>query len=362
VFGRLTSRLNGFFVSAYKLVGFAALLAMLTGVVAFFGVQIFFLVSSSWLSPAVLSPGDPRVLQLSTQLAQQAAARDQLRAQRLDVQVRLADARRVADQQKRFQERLAVAMRSDAASRQVELRRVEQLLADYRSAHEEIRRSNEAFSGMSRERASQERKARLIDQDRFVTVNQQLAQIGLSNLGLAETNVDLTTRADALRRQVTSLRSVQKGAARDDVTYEALHMEQELVTSMLAEARARDEISALEESLQLADEALGRYDEVVAAIERSPYLDAFQRQLHVAFVPYENRANVTEGEELYGCYLRVIACKRVGHVGKALEGEVRAPHPVDGTEVRGVMVEVHLEDDGWVEKQILHAGGAPFLL
>lgn len=355
-------RLNGLFVSAYKLLGFGSLLAIMGAVVAFFGVQVFFLFSSSWVAPAVLSPGDPRVLQLSTQLAQQAAARDQLRAQRLELRFRLADARRVAEHQRRFQEHLAETLRADAATRAAELRRVEKLLSEYEKAREEIGRSNRAFAGLSRERAEEQREARLIDQDHFVMVNQQLAQIGLSNLSLAEKNVSLESWASQLRREVKSLRSVQEGSPKPGVSYEALRIEQELVTSMLAEARAADEVRSLEEGLELLDAALGRYDEVVRAIEKSPYLDAFERQLHVAFVPYENRRNVTEGEALYGCFARVLFCRRVGQVGKALEGEVKAPHPVDGTEVRGVVVELHLQDEEWVEEQILHAGRAPFLL
>src|SRR2546421_6390274 len=82
-------------VGAYKLAGLAILTAILLGLISYLGLNVFYLFHHAWVRPTVVSPTDSRVLELSSQLAQQASLRDKLRAERASLQANLDDSQRV---------------------------------------------------------------------------------------------------------------------------------------------------------------------------------------------------------------------------------------------------------------------------
>ena len=49
----------------------------------------------------------------------------------------------------------------------------------------------------------------------------------------------------------------------------------------------------------------------------------------------------------------------MGEVGKVLEGEVSVKHPIRQNFLRGVMVEVQLQEGGSAYEQLLHLGRPP---
>ena len=208
---RLAGVVNGLAVSAYKLVGLVALGGILLGLLGYLGVQGLFLFDRSWVAPAIVSPTDPNVLQLNAQLAQHAAARERLVAERRELKVRLEDAERQIAAADRFLERFRVAARGDREAQRRQLRRLEAIRAEHERAGEEIAASNRAYSGMSRVRAEELRSASLIDRERYLTANQQLAELAKVNLGLEETRLQLDGQAETLAREVRGLSAILEG-------------------------------------------------------------------------------------------------------------------------------------------------------
>jgi hypothetical protein len=131
---------------------------------------------------------------------------------------------------------------------------------------------------------------------------------------------------------------------------------------VLEVARAESERQHLTESLKSLDEAVGRYDALLASIRSSPWLEAIERGLTVGFVPYENLENAGPGTPLYRCALKLVWCREAGMVGQVLQGEVTVKHPVRQTMLRGVMVELKLRDDRWARDELLLLGRPPLLL
>jgi len=361
---QVANKVNSVAVNAYKALGTVLLCLILLGFITYLGLQGFFLLSRSWVAPTVLSPTDPQILQLNAQIAQQTSARDQVLANRRDAQARLADAERTLAAERDFQERFQAALGSERASREQALRRLASLHREYQQARQEIEESNRAYSGLSRVRTEALYGARLLDQEDHLTTNHQLAQMAQSNLTLAEHAAELETRQQQLRRELQGLDAARggPGGKAGKVTTEVLLLEREHTRSVLEQARAEALRGALQEDLRALDEAAGRYEKLLASIHASPHLRALEGNLAVAFVPYENLENARPGTPLYACAAKLVWCRQVGVVGETLEGEVAVKHPIRQHFLRGVMVELQLQDGVSAQEELLHLGRPPLLL
>src|SRR5690242_3148918 len=146
---QLVSKLNKIAVGIYKLLGFGLLALILVGLLSYLSVQGFFLVNHRWLAPTIVSPTDERILQLNTRIAEQAAARDRLIADRNDLKARLDDAERTVVAQTAFQAHFEAALQGDREARWREVSRLMSLSRDYDAAGAEIAESNKAYSGLA---------------------------------------------------------------------------------------------------------------------------------------------------------------------------------------------------------------------
>ena len=353
-------KLNKWIVTAYKGAGFAALTAILLGLVSYLGLNLFYLGSSSWLEPVVVSPTDDRVLQLNAQLVEQQAARDKLASDRATIAAQRDDAARTAAMDRSFENAYEKAVRADLATRQAELRRMGRLTSAYTAAKAQIQRSNDAFAGMSREHLGELYRAHLIDRETYLQENYQLSQIAHANLSLSQQAAALSTQRDELARDANGLEAL----SRDDggkLSYDALKIKHEYGRAVLEEAKMRDLGKALSASVASMDQSIARLDHTISSIKASPYVRAADEKVTIAFVPYENRGTVKPGAPLYACAIGPLFCHRVGSVGDVLPGETAVRHPLHNTTPRGLMVQVQLADSRAVEHKVLFAGGRPLL-
>jgi hypothetical protein len=358
---RIVNKLNTVAVNAYKALGSVLLALILGGLVSYLGVQVFFFVNHSWLTPTVVSPTDPEILQLNAQLAQQAASRDKLLADRRDLEARLEQAERLLGSEKDFQERFRVALGSERTARAKAVRRLATLRQEYQEAAREITESNRAYAGMARKRTEALYNARMLEREEHLTANHQLAQMAQSNLSLAQGSAELQTKLEAVKRELEGF-DASLGGKSAGLNTEVLLLEREYTRSVLEVARAESERRHLTESLKSLDEAVARYDALLASIRSSPWLEAIERGLTVGFVPYENLEDAGAGTPLYRCALKLVWCREVGVVGQVLQGEVTVKHPVRQALLRGVMVELKLRDERWARDELLLLGRPPLLL
>ncbi len=361
---QVAAKLNATVVTVYKWIGMAALGLILVGLVSYLGLQAFFVVSRSWVAPTIVSTTDRQILDLNAQIALQTAGRERLIAERRDLEVRLNDADRIVAAHQQFETRFESAMQSARNASRQQFARLSSLMREYSRAGEEILESNRAFSGLSRVRAEQLNTARLIDREGWLTTNHQLAQIAQTNLSFSKGEVELTQRIRAVRRELSGYddllgRLHESTDSGGTPTTELLLLEKELVRSTLEAQRAEQTRVALKETIAALDRSIAQHAQLLDSIRRSPWLRATERSVTVAFVPYDNLDDAVPGEPLYGCSLQLIWCHRVGVIKEVYEGEVNAKHPARNSELRGVMVEIELDDGRWVREPILHAGRAP---
>src|SRR5580704_2652985 len=78
-------------VRLYKVAGLVALTAILVGLIGFLVVNIFYFFDHTWVRPVVLSPTHQKVVEASTQLADERLRASQLDAEKLEIEAKLAD-------------------------------------------------------------------------------------------------------------------------------------------------------------------------------------------------------------------------------------------------------------------------------
>jgi hypothetical protein len=252
-------------IRSYKVVGLVALTGILIGLVAFFTVNLFYLVNRGWVRPIALSPTHSSVLNTMSTLSAESARRDELVSKRDQLKAELVGIDRILELNGEFQKQFEGAF-------------AERNIGDLRGAH--------AYEALVARRAYSES---IIERER-----------------------------NAARKQ------------------------------------------AIEREVQGLNAAIGRYDKLIAQIGESAYIVATEKEVTVAFVPYENLGEVHEGESIYSCRWGLVWCRRVGKVGAQLNGEITDSHPNSGKPLRGLMVAIELDDPAAVKERTLFVGKRPF--
>lgn len=186
----------------------------------------------------------------------------------------------------------------------------------------------------------EELKAELAGIDRILELNRQFEQ-----------------QFSEMARTPRSPRSDENRATGD---YEALMARRAYSESIIERETAAARKKVIESQVERLGRSAARYDKLIAELQGSAYVQATDRRVTVAFVPYENLDNVEDGMSIYACRWGLIWCREVGRVGTALKGEVTDTHPQTGSSLRGLMVEIRLADEEAAEEQALFVGKRPF--
>jgi hypothetical protein len=337
-------------VGAYRLLGFIILTIIVIVLVGYLATTAFFYMSNSWIVPMAISPTDEKVVSLQSQLSERQTNRDRTAAE-------LDNAERAIKVQQEFQAEFAKAIKSDLDGRKAALARMYELANQAASTRAQIKRSNSAYASAEQRRMAAEWKAGLIDRNGMLNGKFQIAQISGSNLSLAERQAEYETRAADLDSQTRSLEALlaNTGSGEGALSYDVLKIKQEYEASRLETQRAIQNRDMLKTALE-------REDKLVSSLKQSSYLKALADQASVAFVPYGNLTHIKAGEPIYGCYMTMVFCKRVGTVLEVLPGEVQFKHPNRDKQLRGQMVELKLEDAAAATDDVLFVGGRPLLI
>ena len=335
-------------VSTYRLLGFVILTIIVVVLVGYISTSAFYFVSDSWVQPMVVSPTDEKVLQLKSQLAEQASVRDQ-------IAVDLQHTDRFIAAQQDFQAEFVKAVKADLAERKSSLGRVSALARQYRGERSRIRNSNDAYAQASKQEMSKEYDARLIKRDDMLNGAYQLGQIANSNLSLAERQAEFENRAAALEKESAALENVlSKKQSAGVLSYDVLKIKRDYDTSRLESAKATEERKALQASLE-------RRDAILNSIGQSPQLRASDQKADVAFVPYSNFEGLKVGTPIYACAFEMVLCHEAGKVKAIMPGEVTSKHPHREKMLRGQMIELALDDADAAEENVLFVGRKPLL-
>jgi hypothetical protein len=343
----LTSKAQKMVVSSYRMLGFGILTLIVFVLVGYIATTVFYFFNTTWMAPVAVSPSDEKVVQLQAELAKQQNERDKLADQ-------LSQADRIIATEQNFQLEYAKAIKHDLEGRSVALASVRRLAGAAAAARGQISRTNEAYAEQSKKQMDAEYDAGLIDRQKMLAGNYQLAQISTSNLSLAQRQAEFEQKAAELAIETKSLDAVLSDKKATALSYDVLKIKRDYDTSKLALANEMQMRGSLKASVE-------RQDALINTLKKSAYLRALTDAATVAFVPYGNIQNVSKGVELYGCKLAMVMCHKVGTAVEVLPGEVQFKHPRRDKLVRGRMVELKLDADETTaaEDDILFIGSKP---
>ncbi len=331
-------------VAAYRVLGFGILTTIVFALVGYLATTGFYMVSTSWVVPTIVSPTDDKVVALKSELASQQNERERIARE-------LSDAERAMESEQSFQANFAAAIASDRDGRLSALHRTRVLAGAAAQTRAEIRATSEAFAQDASARMTEQYGAGMIDRHDMLDGKHQLAQISSTNLSLAERQAAFETESSELARQANAL-----GALLSDgdapLSYDVLKIKRDLDTSRVALAKS----IAVRDTLRAS---LTRQDELLAGLRSSAYLRAVTDGATVALVPYANLDRATPGAPLYACKLAMVWCHEVGSVVSVLPGEIQLRHPHKDALVRGQMIELRLIDADAARDNVLFVGGKP---
>ena len=168
----------------------------------------------------------------------------------------------------------------------------------------------------------------------------------------------LELNAEFQKEFETASRATKPGGSAQ--VYEALVARRAYGESVIERERSAARKLVIGRRIERLDAAIARYDILIHELQSSAYITAIEKKVTVAFVPYENLDNVDAGMPIYACRWGLVLCREVGHVRTQLSGEVSDQHPQSGSSMRGVMVEIDLDDREAAGEKALFVGKKPF--
>jgi hypothetical protein len=347
-------------VPLYRLISVAVLTAILFGLASYLILTLFYFVSKDWVEPRIVSPTDAQVLQLNGQLAQGTLLREQLATERLDLLVKLRDARRKATDSGQFQAEVKKTAQRVVSDNLHKLETVQDVDRSYQSEAPQIVDADKSLTSTALAEAEKLYKARLISQEEWITRKSQIAQFGVSALSLKRSSAEIDGEKNFLRREIDSYSALlDTGANGQGLSADVLQAKRQLENSRLDLASAQDLAEALSQEITIIEGAIARQDRLLLGLQNLPYVKAAEQKLTVAFVPYSNAQQLTPGTAIFGCSFGILFCRRVGQVAESLDGEVVEKHPFFNKEIRGLLVRVQFQDTKWDQDPVLFLQRAP---
>ncbi|MBY0371516.1 hypothetical protein K2X33_12580, partial [bacterium] len=134
-----------------------------------------------------------------------------------------------------------------------------------------------------------------------------------------------------------------------------------LMETDLAIKQAQSKFTVLEGTLKHLDSQVALYTSVVKNMAKSPFVEAANTPVAMAFLPHANRSHLGEETAVYSCRFYFFWCHRVGAVRSQHPDEVSGTHPFFNHGLRGTYLEIAADDVVVAEKPLLFLGRPPFL-
>ena len=346
---RIRDGLKPYYLFAYRASAFLAISGSLLFLMGWAWIMIFFIFSTSWIAPTILSTTSDKMLQFQggylTVAGQQAAA--QVGYNTATRQITFLEQKKTQLEELLRQSDLAIKAENAANSQTIAAgRTVAKQRDDDKKDNEQIRKQLAEMKRVSDAQLA----AGLITRD---TAIQHAATIQQFNNSIADANTwaltigqsmgELDRRRSTLSGNARSVEAMQSVKAYADIKQSLLQVETELLT-------AADTVAATKRQLDLANT-------VMATLANSAYTTALTDGSNLAFIPYDNQKIAVVGAPVYDCALAIIVCHKVGTIRKIYRDEQVIDFPLFNIKlsrtVRGFMVALDVTDKSAMSSSVL---------
>jgi hypothetical protein len=315
-------------VTIYRIFAIVTLYVVLGGVLAYGFIMGFYALNTSWAAPVILSPVDDKSLDFTEKLVTSKQTLEELNVDK-----------------KRLEEGIAEMNKHKAALLALE--------PELQAAIVRERKHNQATGPQLLELDKQKQSDNLKTQVVLTQVKEVEARIdkdlaaGLITKGDAATQLAALNQAqssytDSKIGEVLLTDSILEKTTTDTKSLDVLDKQAELISEI---AQLDIAVGVAQKQLHEESQQIDRLRQALATAKQTPYYltASGDNTVYFAFVPYDNRNNVSSGSSVYDCYLNMIACKKVGTVKQIFAGEEHAIHPIFRTDMRGFLIQMQLD-------------------
>jgi hypothetical protein len=315
-------------VTIYRIFAIVTLYVVLGGVLAYGFVMGFYALNTSWAAPVILSPVDDKSLDFTEKLVTSRQTLEELNVDK-----------------KRLEEGVAEMNKHKA--------RLLALEPELQAAIVRERKHNQATGPQLLELDKQKQSDNLKTQAVLTQVKEVEATIDKDLAAGLITKGDAATQRAALNQvqssytdskigEVLLTDSILEKTTTDTKSLDVLDKQAELISEI---AQLDIAIGVAQKQLHEESQQIDRLKQALATAKQTPYYltASGDNTVYFAFVPYDNRNNVSSGSPVYDCYLNMIACKKVGTVKQIFAGEEHAIHPIFRTDMRGFLIQMQLD-------------------
>lgn len=335
--------LGKFILLAYRWAGMVVLYGVLFLIAGYTVVIGFYAANSSWVAPFIVNPTNDKILDLTAKLVGSQQTLNTLVVDRDRLNGSLGDMRQtktILDTlDKDFRTAIALQKEGNTAD-----------APDLSVLNERKRQDNTQTEQLLKETTEVEAK---INKD----LSAGLITKGDAAVALTQLRQSRNAYTDGQIGEVLLRDNVRSKAPTYTSTVDALAKEAELKSNI---AQLAIGISSGQEQLATDISQIKGLSEAVAMAQNSPYFLATKSNVKFAFVPYDNQDGVAVNADVYGCWLSMVICHKVGVVKGIFHDEEKAAHPIFKTDMRGFLIQLDLTDSEAAKNKTLFIGHKPF--
>jgi hypothetical protein len=334
-------------VTVYRIFAIATLYVVLLGVLAYGFVMGFYALNTSWAAPVILSPTDDKSLDFTEKMVTSRQTLEELNVDK-----------------KRLDEGVAEMNKHKSALLALE--------PELRAAIVREKKHNLATGPQLSELDKQKQADNAKTQAVMVQVKEVEAAIDKDLAAGLITKGDAATQRAALNQAENSYTDSRIGellltdSILDKTTtgtksINVLDKQAELVSEI---AQLDIAIGVAQKQLHEENQQIDRLKQAIATARQTPYFltTSGDDTVNFAFVPYDNRGNVSIGNAVYDCFLNMVVCTKVGTVKQIFSGEEHAIHPIFRTDIRGFLVQLQLDHPESAKSKTVFLNRKPLFL
>jgi hypothetical protein len=333
--------LRKFVLSAYKTLGIITLYGVLLGVVAYIGMTLFYAANSTWVAPFIITPTNEKILDMTEKLVESQQSLNALVVDRDRLQGSMGDMLKTKAEldilDKNFQDAIAL----QKISNKLDSPEITALNARKRADNAKTDRAIKEVIAVE-SKIDSDLRAGLITQSDAATAKVQL-------------RMSQNTATDGKISEVLLRDVVRSKGPTYPTTADTLAKEAELKSTSV---QLGIQIWSGQEQLKTDKTQIVELTRAIATAQGSPYFLATKGNVRFAFAEYGTN-HVYAGVPVYGCWLNMIICHKVGVVERVFSDEERATHPVFHTDIRGIILQLNLIDTEAAKDTVLFLGHAP---